>query len=189
MAEARPLCGAKTRQGHLCRKVAGYHTDHLGFGRCKFHGGAHRNGRVAAAREAAAIEGARLGLAIETDPLEALSMIVNVLAGQVAFVNNKVEEIEEGKELEKGDLHPLVRTLNELLERLRAAAKTAADAGVQERQVRIDEFAVEGFATYMQAVLEDIELSSDQQALVPAAMKRHRELLDSLGERPRELTR
>lgn len=33
-------CGAKTRQGHPCKLPAGHGTDHLGSGRCKFHGGA-----------------------------------------------------------------------------------------------------------------------------------------------------
>src|SRR5688572_14793523 len=33
-------CGAKTRAGHGCKLVAGFKTDHLGQGRCKFHGGA-----------------------------------------------------------------------------------------------------------------------------------------------------
>ena len=33
-------CGAKTRQGDFCRQVAGWGTDHVGYGRCKLHGGA-----------------------------------------------------------------------------------------------------------------------------------------------------
>ena len=36
----KPLCGAKTRNGGLCKSVAGKGTDHLGSGRCKLHGGA-----------------------------------------------------------------------------------------------------------------------------------------------------
>lgn len=36
----KSLCGARTRQGHACKRVAGYGTDHLGRGRCKWHGGA-----------------------------------------------------------------------------------------------------------------------------------------------------
>lgn len=32
------LCGAK-RKGKTCKHVAGYGTDHLGYGRCKYHGG------------------------------------------------------------------------------------------------------------------------------------------------------
>ena len=32
------LCGAK-RKGKICKHVAGFGTDHPGYGRCKFHGG------------------------------------------------------------------------------------------------------------------------------------------------------
>lgn len=33
-------CNAKAKSGGLCALPAGYDTDHLGEGRCKFHGGA-----------------------------------------------------------------------------------------------------------------------------------------------------
>jgi len=39
--EPREYCGAKKRQGAgTCRLRAGWATDHVGFGRCKLHGGA-----------------------------------------------------------------------------------------------------------------------------------------------------
>jgi hypothetical protein len=37
---ARAKCEAKTRAGRPCRLPAGWATDHVGFGRCKLHGGA-----------------------------------------------------------------------------------------------------------------------------------------------------
>ena len=38
---AKPKCGAKTRAGggHPCGRVAGHGTNHLGQGKCKYHGG------------------------------------------------------------------------------------------------------------------------------------------------------
>ena len=39
---AKAKCGAKTRQGHPCKLPAGFGTDHLGSGRCKYHGGASK---------------------------------------------------------------------------------------------------------------------------------------------------
>lgn len=36
---ALPECGARKRNGDPCTKPAGFGTDHVGFGRCKFHGG------------------------------------------------------------------------------------------------------------------------------------------------------
>jgi phage terminase small subunit len=35
-------CGARTRQGHPCKLPAGYGTEHLGSGKCKYHGGASK---------------------------------------------------------------------------------------------------------------------------------------------------
>lgn len=32
-------CGAKNRKGQLCKQRAGQGTDHIGYGRCKYHGG------------------------------------------------------------------------------------------------------------------------------------------------------
>ncbi|MFW5968953.1 MAG: hypothetical protein ACOCV2_15620 [Persicimonas sp.] len=37
----KPKCGAKTKStGEPCQQPAGFGTDHVGEGRCKFHGGA-----------------------------------------------------------------------------------------------------------------------------------------------------
>ena len=37
-------CGAKTRAGTPCTQPAGWGTDHVGWGRCKLHGGATPTG-------------------------------------------------------------------------------------------------------------------------------------------------
>ncbi len=34
-----PRCGAKNRAGMPCQQKAGWGTDHVGYGRCKLHGG------------------------------------------------------------------------------------------------------------------------------------------------------
>ena len=36
------FCGAKTRAGTPCKKIAGQGTDHLGTGKCRLHGGASK---------------------------------------------------------------------------------------------------------------------------------------------------
>ena len=38
----KELCGAKTSKGTPCKHIAGYGTDHVGTGKCKFHGGASK---------------------------------------------------------------------------------------------------------------------------------------------------
>jgi hypothetical protein len=45
MSEPDNICGATTRDGAPCKRVAGWGTSHLGEGRCKAHGGADGSGR------------------------------------------------------------------------------------------------------------------------------------------------
>lgn len=185
----KQLCGAKTRAGggHACKLAAGLGTDHLGYGRCKWHGGAHRNGRVAAAREEAAAVATRLGVAIDTDPHAALKASVDILAGQVAFLQGKAEAIEEGEELEAGLLPPVVRTLNGVLEQLSRSAKLAIDAGVAERLVRLDEMQQGKMAALIGHVLDALDLTGEQRAIAQAAMADWLDQHDVFDERPREL--
>jgi len=119
-------CGAKTRQsGRPCRNAAGMRTSHPGWGYCYLHLGATRPKAISAAKEAAAHAAAKLGAAIDTDPFEALSQIVGILAGQVAFLQGKVKEIDEGEALSSDALHPTIRALNAVLDQWRAAAKAS----------------------------------------------------------------
>lgn len=39
------ICGAKTRQGTMCKNPAGFRTPHFGTGRCFLHGGLSTGGR------------------------------------------------------------------------------------------------------------------------------------------------
>lgn len=183
------FCGAKNRKGGTCRRVAGHGTDHLHWGRCKYHGGSSPSGREFAAKERALAEASRLGVEIATDPFEALSQIVGILAGQVAFLQAKVREIDEGEALTGEALHPTVRALNSVLEQWRAAAKAAADAGVEQRRVELDEAVVERLAAAVRAALAEVALSDEQAVQLREALTRHLTTLDDLDwRRPRELT-
>jgi len=44
-------CGGERPQGDLCRHVAGWGTDHVGFGECRLHGGSTPAGRRRAEEE------------------------------------------------------------------------------------------------------------------------------------------
>jgi hypothetical protein len=58
-------------------------------------------------------------------------------------------------------------------------AKMALDAGVAERQVRIAEAQGEAFAGAIKAILEELGLSTEQQKLAPAAVRKHLTLLSA----------
>lgn len=99
-------CGAKTRNGGQCTQAAGWGTDHVGYGKCKLHGGSHRNGRKAAAREEAteqmneALQAARdhgivvMGKAQSVDPHEALLECIAIAAGEVRYATGMIAGLD-----------------------------------------------------------------------------------------------
>lgn len=183
----RRLCGAKTRAGSPCTQAAGWGTDHAGFGACKLHGGSTPSVRVGAAREEAEAEVLKLGLAIETDPHAALATGVGILAGQVSFLQGKVAKLEEGAELEEGELVPVVRTLNRVLDQWARISKAAVDAGVAERQVALSEQQVGRVATVISAVLDAGDLDAGQMERARGELARQLEAIDIFDERPKGL--
>jgi hypothetical protein len=64
------LCGAKKKNGELCRAYAGQGTDHPGVGRCKFHLGNAPNLKKHAAKQQKRM--VVFGAPIPIDPNQAL---------------------------------------------------------------------------------------------------------------------
>src|SRR3954447_6299267 len=84
-------CGAKKRGGGKCGQAAGLGTDHLGHGRCKWHGGASPNGRKAATREAAlSFARGALGAEVEGSPVEAMEEAVRLSRGLLAYYRHEL---------------------------------------------------------------------------------------------------
>lgn len=180
------LCGAKTRQDGTCRQVSGFGTDHVGFGRCKFHGGASPNGRTMAAKEAANAEVARLGMAVDTDPGEALLHVVALDSAELTYLRHKVQDLEEDEALKNGAMHPTVRAFRDSRDTLARHSKLALDAGIEERRLRLVENTAERVATVMSLVVDELDLTPMQQGQFREAMARHLPLLDSIEKRALE---
>ncbi len=80
------LCGANIkRRGKTCGHVAGYGTKHLGFGRCKWHGGSTANHQKAVQKEMAAEAVVTLGLPVKVSPEAALLGRLWALEGHVRY--------------------------------------------------------------------------------------------------------
>lgn len=168
--------------GDKCSRAAGYGTDHLGWGRCKFHGGATPAGKIYAAKVEAADR--ILGFPIEIEPAEAILQQVRQSAGHVQWYHQQILRFDDvtggdAKQVllqlsEQGwDRSAWVRLYNEERDRLTRFAKLALDAGVAERQVKLAESQGELVAVALRGILKDLGLTPDQEMRAPEIVTRH----------------
>lgn len=154
----KPMCGGTNRQGKPCGYVAGYKTDHLGVGDCKFHGGNTPNGRKHAATDQAERAIARLGIPRGTgDPFELLQAAVQHARGHLEATAAVV--VEAANPVQDQPAAPLV--LEVALEAyevaIRNAARTgkaAVDADVADRLAALDERASSLLMQFVTELLE-----------------------------------
>lgn len=161
-------CGAKKATGEgTCHLNAGYGTSHPGFGRCKWHGGNTETGKVSAAKKA--------GMALikytdphEIDPTTALLQELYRTAGHVQFLDQEISkwELKTDKEIPPEQQHWMRVHLVERAHMVKVA-KTALDAGVAEREIRLAEQQGERLASAIERILDRLELSAAQLAMVP----------------------
>lgn len=174
---------------------------------CQAHGGkAPQN--TAAARRRYAEENARravqtYGLKIETTATEALLDEVQWTAGHVAWLRERVQAIET-ETLESGQQSELVwgttrrktggedwgeteeaapnvwlKLYQQERKHLVDVCQAAIKAGIEERRVRLAEQQGALVAQAIRAILNDLGLTPEQQALVPNVVPRHLRALAS----------
>lgn len=198
------ICGAPTRQqsgkfpkGDPCHRPAGWGTSHLGYGKCKLHGGNMANVALSAVREEVMDEVRRvMGPALDVDPMEALLWCVRIAAGEVAYSTFKVETLEEqdavgrpttsvsrtatgGKNNESWEettfspvaLNLWITVRRESLDRLAKYSKMALDAGIAERSVKLAESAGDSLALAIREILEGLQLSAIQEQKAPELVR------------------
>lgn len=151
-------CGAKRRSGALCRRPAGWGTDHAGEGRCKLHGGSTPTHGIGAARKAARrrmeASGVVMGLPMDLSPEEALTTCVRIAAGEVAYASARVAELTPDKAV---DVKKQLRMHEELdkfgeVHELRDAIKTN-DAEVNV-WIKVRHEALDRLARYSKMALD-----------------------------------
>ncbi len=154
--QARKICGAKrkTREGdepgrdYPCTLVAGYGTNHKGYGHCKFHFGNSPAHITQAETERAEDAVRTFGLPIDIDPQEALLQELRRTAGVVAYLEDVIAEFDKDQLVQYDDVGPhghkrvssawVVMYQAERGHLVRVAAE-AHKCGVAERQVQIEE--------------------------------------------------
>jgi hypothetical protein len=175
-----PLCGAPRRARddedpdgeYFCRRAAGHGTEHLGFGRCRYHGGTSPTHMVHADRERrerdlalAAEEVARLGLPVDIDPHDALLAEVHRAHGYVAYVQLIVSSLDDDELVQTNRLPGGGSTVTKSVwvdmyesaqKLLLSACQAAIRCGVEERRVRIAERQGELIAGAVKNILTDL---------------------------------
>ena len=166
--------------GKRCSNPAGAGTDHLGWGKCKWHGGNSPALKVAAQREEAGelIRTLRAGQPMEIDPDQALLGEVHRTAGVVQFLEQLIGEQVQVQDIlyitEEG-YKPRAWHEMWLKERAHLAkvAKMTLEAGVQERAIKLAEEQGALLANVIKAILGDLELTPAQRAQAPEIVHRH----------------
>lgn len=190
----RKACGVKKKgKDEICMNPAGRGTDHLGYGKCKKHGGTSLVNRLQAAKQEALEISANMvmGLPLDITPMDALLWCVKIAAGEVAYCCWRIEQLthdeavgnpqsilfREGgriwqeRTVHAPELHIWIQARHGCLERLARFSKLALDAGVAERQIRLVEQAGEGLATAIRSILDKLELTADQEARAPEVVR------------------
>jgi len=192
MKSAKPLyCGAKTKQGKKCRMAAGLGTNHLGIGACKFHGGNTAAHIVSAAKKKAQANAILLGAPKEINPLDAIIWCIQIKAGEVQWLSEKIADIEQKDWIEESMVgkrfHLFVRQRDDATKSLVDFSKTAITLGLAERAVKLAEQYGEMLAQLIKGILGDLNLDANQRAAAPAIIRRHLILVQggtSAGELP-----
>ncbi len=173
-------CGAQRPNqppGTSCENAAGQGTDHVGIGRCKFHGGSTPTHERGAQLEIARRECATLGIPIEIDPGDALIRAVWEAEGNLAFYRSYVQGLDDVTTTEFGPAgarkevaHPVVALYHEA-ERWRAQVSTAAlRAGVEERRLRLAQNDSRMLFSGVVKAIEAAKLTTDQAEVFRRAL-------------------
>jgi hypothetical protein len=188
----RDKCGGRKRDGsgRTCTRPAGWGTDHPGIGKCKLHGGSTPNHNTAARNEQARRDVATYGLPIDIEPGLALLQEVHRTAGHVAWLGAKVAELDEDdlvwgvtEEVDKGSgeftgtdttkaAKPNAWLVLYQQERKHLVDVSAATvkAGVDKAIVKLTEQQGALLAGAITRILDALELSPSQRALVPSVV-------------------
>lgn len=118
---------------------------------------------------------------LRVTPGQAITGVLHLAAGQLAWVSTKVAELNEGEEFEElenaeGQVTVLpnrwLRLQRQLQQDLKQYSKAAADMGIQERQQTLAEAQTQMFHKVLEAVLDDLDLSAKQRKQVGPAIRK-----------------
>ncbi|MCW2496336.1 MAG: hypothetical protein JWQ77_2260 [Jatrophihabitans sp.] len=191
----KPACGGHAARGTRPCKNAPMDGQKV----CGKHGGQSPQAKAAAARrlaeERAARAVERFGGRLDTTPTEALLETVQWTAGYVAWLRDRVNDLDDekltwgitrdksggndwGSTFEAG-ANVWLKLLGEWSDRLVKVCSEAIKAGIEERRVRLAEGQGKIIADVIRSILDDLKLSPEQQSKVGEIVPRHLRLVAS----------
>lgn len=171
------LCGAKKKNGEPCRAFSGQNTDHFGIGPCWVHGGATSGHRKHAVTLEAKARMIKLGAPLderEAQPHRVLLNLLRATAGHVAWLHAEIGQLED---VGTHEAQVLLRMYDDERDRAARIAKACSEAGVEEAQVRMTQREANELVFFLEAVFEDLPLSSGQRAAAGPAIRKRLPLL------------
>jgi hypothetical protein len=179
------LCGAKKKNGEPCRAFAGQKTDHPGIGKCWKHGGNSPSHK----KHALAIEAQRqmivLSEPVAQQPLESLLELHSRAVGQVAFAHSRIVKMSP-EEYASAQGQLFLKMYTDERDRLGRIAEVCVKAGVQVKMLELQEAEAQQLTFFLDAVLDRLNLTEEQQHALPEAIDRALPLIE--GEAREVLT-
>jgi hypothetical protein len=188
--KAGATCGAKKRNGGKCTLAPGWGTPHPGIGKCKLHGGSVPNHIKAAAKE----EHRRLlGHRREIDPHEAIIECIQLRAGEVQWLSERMAELDEKDWTEDTiagkQFHLYARERQAAMQDQVRFSQIAISLGIAERHIKMVETYGELLAGLMRGVLDDLwpHLNEEGRAKAPQIIRARMLAIDNSRQQPKEL--
>lgn len=186
-------CGARKRQGEgHCTRPAGWGTTHVGEGPCKLHGGStwsvSKGSHLRLVEKRIQAEMATYGVPLDVSPADALLSVVHRTAGHVKWLGDCIAELDpevltwgvtqiktggqDGGTTEAAEPHVLLKLYQQERDRLIKASAEAIRCGIEERRVKLAESQGALVAGVIRAILGDLQLTAEQQAMVSEVVPR-----------------
>lgn len=171
--DQNPLCGAKRRDGGLCRLFAGQGTSHKGIGRCKLHGGAtqsHEKHAVKRELQRRMVAESTLGAPEEITALGALLDELYCSSGHVAWLRRQIRDMSQA-DLATVEGMAVMNLYNGERDRKARVARMAIDSGVDEARIRVMERQCQLLGEALSRACDTAGLSASMRKRVGAALR------------------
>lgn len=179
-----PLCGAKKKNGELCRAFAGQGTRHSGTGRCKFHGG-----NTPSHDQRAVTQDLKRRMVTLGEPIEDVTAVGALLSelyastGHVAWLRQQIADMSQD-ELGTVEGAAIVRLYDSERALKTRIAKLCTEAGVDEAAVRVAEIQVSILGHALSRACDTAGVSARMRHRIGAAL---REELAAANAQPQAL--